>query len=314
MTKISIISVFLFLVFTNNSYTQIIPHTFVQSDMSSGEKLIAPVQKALNDARETLNNPRKNNNDRANTIAIANTKPNVYALIVGISDYKYINDLNFCDDDANKIYEFLKSPQGGAVPDNQISILIDNQATKASILTSMETLFSEATERDLVIFFFSGHGSEQGTFCPYDQNRGTTLSYDEISSTLLNCKAKHKLCIADACYSGGLNPEMFKFGLKSSTDIYYEALKSSIGGTALMLSSRNTEKSQERPELEQGAFSYYYIEGLKGYADENKNGIVSISELYEYVRKNVKSKTNGKQNPVLNGKYDSNMPIGVVEK
>lgn len=311
MTKIHLLFMFVFIVFTNNSYAQIIPHTFVQSDMSSGEKLITPVQKALNDARETLNNPRRNNNyGRINT----NTKPNVYALIVGISDYKSIKDLNFCDDDANKIYEFLRSPQGGEVPDNQISVLINNQATKASILSSMETLFAEATEKDLVIFFFSGHGSAGGSFCPYDQNRGVTLSYGEISTTLLNCKAKHKLCVADACYSGGLNPEMFKFGLKSSTDIYYEALQSSIGGTALMLSSRSVEVSLEMPELGQGAFSYYYIEGLKGYADVNKNGIVSIEELYEYVKRKVQNKTNGNQNPVLNGKYDSNMPIGVIER
>jgi uncharacterized caspase-like protein len=269
-----------------------------------------PIQKAMADAQKALNKPQRNNQ---NTIANKRERPNIYALIVGVSDYKYILDLRFCDDDATIIYNFLKSPQGGEVPDNQIRVLIDSEASKSNILLSMEKLFAQATKNDLVMFFFSGHGSKT-SFCPYDENRNTTLSYKEISSAFLNCDAKYKVCIADACYSGGLNPEMLKFGYKSSSEIYYEALQSSIGGTAFILSSRNIETSLEMTQLGQGAFSYYYIKGLKGFADDNQNGVVSISELYEYVRQNVVNSTNGSQNPIIKGMYDSNMPIGVVSK
>src|SRR5690606_22346811 len=42
---------------------------------------------------------------------------NIYAVIVGVSRYENFETLKYSDDDAYRIYAFLKSPEGGAVPD-----------------------------------------------------------------------------------------------------------------------------------------------------------------------------------------------------
>jgi hypothetical protein len=53
---------------------------------------------------------------------------------------------------------------------------------------------------------------------------------------------------------------------------------------------------------------------LKGEADTDKNGTVSIIELYDFVAANVIKATNGKQNPMIMGKYDETLPMAVLRK
>ena len=64
--------------------------------------------------------------------------------------------------------------------------------------------------------------------------------------------------------------------------------------------------------LRQGIFSHYLIRGLKGEADKNKNKIVTIQELYDYVFKKVRNYTGNAQSPTLTGIYDSQMPVSVI--
>jgi uncharacterized caspase-like protein len=63
-----------------------------------------------------------------------------------------------------------------------------------------------------------------------------------------------------------------------------------------------------------GVFTYYLLEGLKGAADTNKNGLVDIKETYEYIRTHVSSDTKEKQFPLLNGRYSKSFPMGAVMK
>jgi uncharacterized caspase-like protein len=48
-----------------------------------------------------------------------------------------------------------------------------------------------------------------------------------------------------------------------------------------------------------GAFTKSLIAGLKGTADYNRDGVVSINELNLYVSEEVKKLTNNQQTPVM---------------
>ena len=52
-------------------------------------------------------------------------KGNIYALIIGISDYQQdsIKDLQYADDDALYFAHYLQSKAGGSVPPENIKIL-----------------------------------------------------------------------------------------------------------------------------------------------------------------------------------------------
>ena len=64
--------------------------------------------------------------------------------------------------------------------------------------------------------------------------------------------------------------------------------------------------------LRSGVFSHFLIKGLKGEADADHDKIVSIVELFNYVSGKVSRYTAGAQTPVLTGKYDGRLPVGVV--
>jgi len=79
---------------------------------------------------------------------------------------------------------------------------------------------------------------------------------------------------------------------------------------------RPTEVSIELPELDHGLFTYYLVQGIKGVADLNRDGIVSLQELYEYVEQQVTWKSRavgGNQHPVMKGELEGVLPLVKVK-
>lgn len=240
------------------------------------------------------------------------SKPEVYVVIAGVSKYNHVRSLNYTDDDAYKVAMFFKSPEGGSLRDDHMSLLIDENATRKNIINSLKTTFSKAKSNDVVIFYFAGHGKD-GAFLPIDYDgQSNELPHEEISEIFKASNAKHKICIADACHSGGLDRSTRDLGVANVLETYYDAWNSSKGGTALMMSSKSEETSLEFQGFRQGVFSYFLIKGLKGEADNDSDKIVTIKELYDYVNFNVRDYTGYSQNPVINGSFDRNMPVSVV--
>jgi len=238
----------------------------------------------------------------------------IWAVVVGVGKYTAMPSLKFTDDDAYRFYAHLRSPEGGALPENQIEILVDEGATRANILKAMRSMFLKAGENDVVMFYFSGHGLE-GCFLPVDfDGYNNKLRHDEIRQILKQSKAKHKLCIADACHSGSLDYSgtlAAKGPAPVSLQRFYQAFEESEGGIALLMSSKPEELSLEDHGLRQGVFTYYVLRGMKGAADTNGDYIVSIKELYTFVYSRVRDYTAGVQTPVLTGNFDEAMPVSL---
>ncbi len=246
-----------------------------------------------------------------------NVKSKVWALIIGVANYPNYRSLKYPDDDAYQLFSFLRSPEGGALQSDQIKILIDENATYQKITTSIEDIFSKADENDVVLFYFSGHGVN-GAFLPHDYSgEENKLKFSTILDKMSKSKAKSKILIADACNSGSIGNSMEdELAMKGEVDMtiskYYDALGQSDGGTAMLLSSSANENSIERRGIRHGVFSYFLIEGLTGSADYDNNKIITVQEVFSFVKGNVQSYTNFYQNPMLIGDFDPNIPIGVL--
>jgi hypothetical protein len=235
----------------------------------------------------------------------------VWALVVGVGRYAHMPTLKYTDDDAYHFYSFLKSPEGGALKDEQVRVLIDEDATRDNILRTMRQLFMKADENDVVMLYFSGHGLE-GSFIPVDYDGfNNKLRHDDIKAIFEESKAKHKVCMADACFSGSLLA-MKGTKIDAALDKYYKEFENTKGGMALLMSSKSEEYSLEDHGLRSGIFSHYMIKGLKGEADMDKNKIITIKELYDFTYKNVKTYTAGAQTPSISGNFDPKMPIAVI--
>lgn len=237
----------------------------------------------------------------------------VWAVVVGISTYDHMPTLRYTDDDAYRMYAFLKSPEGGALADHQIKILIDEDATHDKILAAMTDIFGKAGKDDLVMVYFSGHGLP-GSFLPIDfDGFNNKLDHEDINKIMESSPAKYKLCIADACHSGSLLAMAEKSGtIRNVLEDYYKTLAQAEAGTALIMSSKGEETSLESSGLRQGVFSHFLIRGLKGEADKDGNKIVTVQELFNFVDENVKAYTMNRQSPVIKGQFDPKMTVSVV--
>src|ERR1700741_4172464 len=58
--------------------------------------------------------------------------PQTFAMIMGISAYKHVRPLAYADKDAEMFRDFLRSPAGGNVSDDNIYMLLNDQATLAN--------------------------------------------------------------------------------------------------------------------------------------------------------------------------------------
>ncbi len=236
----------------------------------------------------------------------------IWAVVVGVGRYTSMPVLKYSDDDAYQFYAFLKSPEGGALPDKQIKVLVDEDATRVNILQTMRQILLKADENDEIVFYFSGHGLD-GAFLPQDfDGINNRLLHSDVKAIFEQSKAKYKLCIADACFSGSLLA--MKQPLSSQIQAFYKAFDNTQGGMALFMSSKSQEYSLEDQGLRSGIFSHYLSRGLKGEADVDGNKIVTIRELYDYVYKNVRTYTSSAQTPTISGQFDWAMPVSMVRQ
>lgn len=234
----------------------------------------------------------------------------IWSVVVGISTYDHMPALRFTDDDAYRFYAFLRSPEGGALKDEQIKILVDEDATRRNIIGALRSTFLKADANDVIVFYYSGHGLE-GAMVPIDfDGFNNLLMNEEVKQIFAESQAKHKVIFSDACYSGSLLA--LKSPVNQMMNKYYQSFEDTKGGLAFLTSSKSEEVSLEDGGLRQGVYTHYLIRGLNGEADTNHNKIVSISELFDFVRTGVRQYTGNLQTPVLTGNYDPNMPVAGI--
>ena len=212
----------------------------------------------------------------------------VYVVSVGIADYPGTkNDLRVSDNDAMTIAKVFNATQ-----DAFVKVLVNEQATQSALLSTMHTVFAEAQSGDAILLYFSGHGTPGALVC-----HDGLLTYQHLFKMLNGCKASRKVIMADACYSGKM-----RTGKQQSAS--YNAQN-----VMLFLSSRTNETSQENPWADNGFFTQYLLKGIKGAADTNADRIITAKEIFTYVSTNVVDRTNGKQHPVMWGKFNDNMRV-----
>lgn len=213
---------------------------------------------------------------------------------VGLSDYPgELNDLSLSAFDAVTMRN-LYEKNGHA---NVVSY-VNSEAIKRNVLLAIENIFYKASEEDVIVFFFSGHG-KPGCFICYDG----ILKYDEITSIMGRSKARRKLIFADACFSGKVREETAETDGEIKGDVLF------------FLSCRSGETSIEMTKGWQNSLFTAHLErGLRGGADANRDRVITAKELYDFVNSGVSMQSKGKQHPVMWGRFSKDMPIMIWER
>lgn len=226
-----------------------------------------------------------------------------YVVSVGLGEYKYPQvapPLPCSVGDARSMSRFFHSYNGSSV-----FMLLNENATREHILKVLKREFARSTANDEIIFVFSGHGIQGGLTCYETKDMNSIITYDEIQNIMESAKARRKIILAMACYSGGLT-------LKNTNN---NQKKRSTQNTSVMLytSSRPNEVSWERSDMRNSFFMNRILEGFRGAADANKDRKVTARELFNYVNPHVVSDTNGQQHPQLWGRFDDSMVVVYVK-
>lgn len=249
--------------------------------------------------------------------AVTPGKPQIYAVVAGISSYKKMNDsdLKYAGSDARSYYNFLRTVPGGAIPSGNIKLLTDSSATRSNIIASLAEKSERATEDDVMIFYFAGHGyplqgNEMYLLGSDTQQKnvlGTGISQFDLEKIFNRSRAKTKIFIVDACHSGGIGLGNVRGTKANLTNLLIRKMAESINGLVLLSASSSSEFSLEDPQLRHGIFTFYLLEGLKGKADTDLDKKVSIRELYNYVYEKVSAATSGNQHPELKGNFENTL-------
>ncbi|MBP6624716.1 MAG: caspase family protein [Chitinophagaceae bacterium] len=248
------------------------------------------------------------------------TKGNVYAIVIGISTYQDegIDQLNFAHKDAESFAAYLSSASGGLVPDSNIILLKNESATYTAVYQAFDQLVEKCKEGDLVYFFFSGHGDMENTTIfklgflishntPKTNFINNAIRIDDINNyaNTLSIKTKAKVVIiTDACHSGNIADKQSR-----ASFLIGEQLKTVLNNEIRITSCTPDQLSVEDQKWGggSGVFTYYLLKGLKGFADQEKDGNVTVKELSTYLNTALsndfvlKAKDH-KQTPVIKGK------------
>src|SRR5260221_6087670 len=102
--------------------------------------------------------------------------PQTFAIILGISKYKYVRPLTYADKDAEMFRDYLKSPAGGKISEDNIFILLNEQALSTTFWSKgFKWLDAKKLQKgDKLFIYLAGHGDaideDQFFYLTYDCN------------------------------------------------------------------------------------------------------------------------------------------------
>ncbi|MBD0400919.1 caspase family protein [Flammeovirga sp. EKP202] len=243
-----------------------------------------------------------------------NAHNSIKALIVGVSEYANYpkqSQLRYADNDAMAFAEFLK--QHTSIEEENIHLLTNDQAFSLNVKNKLRQIFSTAEKDDLVIIYFAGHGDVDNDGEAYlitndavapeegghDWGIEGAIEIDrlqkKISSNTSN-KGFKVLLITDACRSGHITKT-------DNTNATINALMQDWNNTYKYVSCGPNQLSQEGSQWGggHGAFTYYFLRGLMGEADQSGDKKILHAELGIYINSKVSMDTEFKQVPQYKG-------------
>jgi hypothetical protein len=223
------------------------------------------------------------------------------AVVIGINGYDKWPPLECAVEDAKAIRKRLQE-----IGFDDITLILDKEATQGRILTELfHNLPQKVRSDDRLVFYFAGHGQtvdlsgggKRGYIIPVDgepgQESGSAISMEQVKSLSSRIPAKHILYVMDSCYSGlGLNRSS---GTAPTVSGFLRKV-GSMRAVQIVTAGGSGEQAQERGG--HGLFTGFILKALEGEADVNKDGVVTASELGNYLRPTVSEASNQAQTPL----------------
>ncbi len=200
-----------------------------------------------------------------------------WAVVVGANDGGPQQErLRYAESDAARMAGVLT--ELGEVPEAHTELL--RQPRPGDVLAALERVEQALHARTpgpgtVLIFYYSGHAKAQAL----------SLGGDELPLAVLRERLERvpvdvRVVLLDACQSGAYSRAK---GATRAADFSYNSVDGlNVAGTAVLASSSASELSQESDEAGGSFFTHHLVGALRGAADEDDDGLVTLDEAYRY--------------------------------
>lgn len=192
-------------------------------------------------------------------------------------------ELLYAERDARQVAQVFQ--ELGRVRGEHILLLTgeSDERVRTALLALNARIRADKKAPARLLVYYSGHADAEALHLGR-----TRLAVDELKAIVSGSAAQVRLLLIDACRSGAVTRVK---GVRKAPEF---ALTMNMGdaveGTAILTSSTAGENSQESDRLRGSFFTHHFLSGLRGAADADKNGVVTLTEAYRYsYRETIKS-------------------------
>ncbi len=257
--------------------------------------------------------------------------------------------LNFAEKDAISLSMLLNELAPNSYAEFYPYALVGPDFISDSAKALMHRVLSNADTNDVILLYFATHGyldiarmenyllcyntlwedslywdemQQREILTVKDTTVRTAISYHWLANEIEKSNAGLILIVVDACYAGTEdNTEPLVTAAFRGGSLMFKKIAAQKPNSRIFLfSSFKNEPSVEDAELGHGVFTYFLIQGLRGYADYNNDNVLTIKELWKYVLNEVNNYLDEKfvtpyrvpQHPFSLGNVNSNQPIFLI--
>ena len=232
-----------------------------------------------------------------------------WAVLIGVGSYedREYSELPVCVRDVTEIARQLYSNESGFTLAS-IDVLVDDgiKPTRAAILSCLQKVTEAAEEDDLLLFYYSGHGEleqDESYLVTSDSTFGrlkdTALPVASIEEIMQASRAKAKVMILDVCCAGEKIPSK---GSRKLHPKFIERVYMRAQGMVILTSCAKNQRSYLWEAKKHSVYTYFLLEALRGEADRDAKGFVSVTDIHDYVTNGTASWTERHkhiQNPTI---------------
>ena len=211
-----------------------------------------------------------------------------FAILIGASEFPEepsLSALRCPQRDVEGLAAALTAQETGLFADPLIFI----NEPHHKVLRAINRVFKQASRQDQILIYYSGHGKQDSAGSLHlatadtdvDALETTSIAVDSFRKLIDNYACKQVALILDCCFGGAAGKDFLKGGVD-------DQLQQVGRGIYVLTASTATQTAREKDGDEYSLLTKHILHGIThGEADQDDDGLVSMDDLYEYVRARV---------------------------
>jgi hypothetical protein len=205
--------------------------------------------------------------------------------------------LRFANSDAESLARVLATLGGVQTRD----VLVIREASRTALQDAFEQVKKQIAaerrpqvRRELFVYY-SGHSDEDGLLLG-----GERVGYRELRQWIDQTAAEVRIAVLDSCASGALI--RLKGGVRRQA--FLSDASTQARGHAFLTASSADEAAQESDGIGAAFFTHYLLSGMRGAADANRDGRVTLNEAYQFAYNETLQRTETSRAGAQHPAYD----------